>query len=160
LIAWHVSISFVSTSFVYTALYRRRYVFVNDGISLLRVMYNAVVLLRTHIVRSFVRSFIVRFIRPMSYTLRPRPLPHLPVTLRGKCETFEHLGSKEVAEVRRNNDPGATANITTSAFCLNSKASLSYSLGKGVDENEVEPIIVPESRESHEGIVVHCTSTR
>ena len=106
------------------------------------------------------RSFVITFVRSLSHSLQPRLLSHLPVSLCGKCETFEQLGSKEVAEIRRNYDPGATASITSSAICLSSSISLLYSLGKGVNEDEVEPVVVPESRESHEGIVVHYTSTR
>jgi hypothetical protein len=107
---------------------------------------------------SFVRSFVIRFIRSLSDSLPLRFLSVLPVALCGKRETFKHLGSKEVAEVRRNNDPGTTASITPSAICLSPNTALLYSLGKGIDEDEVKPVIVPESRESHEGIVVHCTS--
>jgi hypothetical protein len=109
---------------------------------------------------SFVRSFVIRFIQSLPDSLPLRFLSVLPVALCGKRETFKHLGSKEVAEVRRNNDPGTTASITPSAFCLSSKASLLYSLGEGVDEDEVEPVVVPKSRESHESIVVHCTNPR
>jgi len=108
--------------------------------------------------RLFVRPSSGSFDRRLS--LQPRLLSKLPVTLCGKSETLKHFGSKEVAEVRRNNDPGATANITPSAVCLSSNSSLLYSLGQGVDEDEVEPVIVPESRESHEGIVVHYNSKR
>jgi hypothetical protein len=75
------------------------------------------------------RSFVIRFIRPLSHSLQPRLLPHLPVALRGKRETFEQFGSEEVAEVRRNYDPGATASITSSAICLSTNTSLLYSLG-------------------------------
>jgi hypothetical protein len=105
-------------------------------------------------------SSIVRFIQSLSRSLQPRLLSHLPIALCGKRETFEQFGSKEVAEVRWNYDPGATARTTSSAFCLSSDVFLLYSLGEGVDEDEVEPVVVPEGRESHEGIVVHYTSTR
>jgi hypothetical protein len=109
---------------------------------------------------SFFRTFIIRSIRPLSCLLQPRLSSHLPVALCGKRETFEHFGSKEVAEVRRNNDPGTTASITPSAICLSPDTALLYSLGEGVDEDEVEPVVVPKSRESHESIVVHCTNPR
>jgi hypothetical protein len=105
-------------------------------------------------------SSVVRFIQSLSHLLQPRLLSHLPIALCGKRETFEQFGSKEVAEVCRNYDPGATASITSSAICLSSSIFLLYSLRKGVNKDEVEPVVVPESREAHEGIVVHYTSTR
>jgi hypothetical protein len=79
------------------------------------------------------RSFVHRQVHSIAVSdyrsLQLRLLPHFPVTLCGKCETFEQFGSEEVAEVRRNYDPGATASTTPSAICLSSNTSLLYSLG-------------------------------
>lgn len=151
-----VNTTFVSTSLMVTTLRRSGYM-CSEAMTFLCqascTMQQCSAIMR-------LSSFVVKFMRLLSRSLPTRLLPHLAVALCSKCETFEDFRRKEVTEVSRHDDPGTTEVITSSAFCSSSSTSLPYSLGDGVDKDEVEPVVVPENRESHKSIVVHYANTR